>query len=342
MNEELLKLKNKVDTTEIPIDLKEKVDGMLKRLERMSQHGNYSSEYEIVSKYINVVTEYPWNKSTTDNLDIKNAKDILDKEHYGINDVKERILEYIAAMNMNNTQQAPILCFVGLQGIGKTTMGKSIADALGRKFIRISLGGMGSSLEIRGQSKATPDAEEGYIIKALIRLQSNNPVILLDEVDKISDEKSVRSSIMATLLELLDPEQNSTFFDHYMDYPVNLSKVMFILTANNLGSISSALLDRLEIIRFSSYTDEEKLIISKEYIMPKVYTTIGITKDQLEIGDDVWTNIIRPLGYEAGIRELERTLMGIARKAAKQILLDNETKVVITNDNVKTYLPLGY
>ena len=342
MIEDLNILKEKIDNDNIPQPLKERIDLMIGRLERMAKFGSYSADYEVISRYINVVTSYPWNKFSTDNLNLENAKEILNKDHYGIEVVKERILEYIAVMNLNREQKAPILCFVGLQGIGKTTMAQSIATALGRKFTRISLGGAASSLEFRGQSKANPDAEEGAIVKAMIRVGTSNPVILLDEVDKISDERSIRSSIMAVLLEVLDPEQNSTFVDHYMDYPIDISSVFFILTANNINTISAALLDRLEIVRFTSYNDEEKKIIAQKYLMAKVYKNTNLREDQLVIEDDIWTKIIRPLGYEAGIRELERTLMSIGRKVAKQILLKEKSSVTITTDNLKEYLPIGF
>ncbi len=342
MIDDIKNLKEKIESIYIPPVLKENIEALISRLDRASKFQSYSSDYEVISKYIDTITKVPWNKSTSDNLDIGNAKQILDKNHYGIIDVKERILEYLSSMNFNKEQPAPILCFVGLQGIGKTTIARSIAEALNRKFVRIPLGGLSSVLEIRGQSKVNPDAEPGYIVKALIKAGSNNPVILLDEFDKISDDGSVRSSIMATFLEILDPEQNNSFSDHYIDYPIDLSKVMFILTANNLGTISSALLDRLEIIRFSSYTDEEKLRIAKDYIMPKVYKNIGLNNKQLIIDDDVWSDIIRPLGYEAGIRELERILMNIARKVAKKILTEHVDTVTINTENLKNFLPIGY
>ena len=342
MTEDIQKLQDKLKAVDIPEELKEKLDLLITRLERMSRFENYSSEYETLSRYINVISTYPWNRYSEDNLDLEHAKYVLDKNHFGITNVKERVLEYLAIMNLNRNQAAPIICFVGLQGIGKTTMSKSISEALGRKFIRISLGGMASVLDIRGQSKVNPDAEEGYIIKSMTRAGTSNPVILLDEIDKISDESNLRSGIFAALLEILDPEQNTSFLDHYLDFPVNLSKAMFILTANNLGTISSALLDRLEIIRFSSYTDEEKMRIAKEYLLPKVYKETGLQQDEFKINEDVWTNIVRPLGYEAGIRELERTIMAIARKAAKQILLKETSMVVITNENLKSYLPERY
>ena len=342
MVDDIQNLKDKITNNFLPSTLKENTEIILRRLERMSKFKSYSSDYEIASKYIDTITQIPWNTLTHDNLDLLNAQSVLDKNHYGMNDVKDRVLEYLASMNFNKEQSAPILCFVGLQGIGKTTIAKSIAEALNRNFVRIALGGISSVLEIRGQSKVNPDAEPGYIIKAIARSGSMNPVILLDEFDKISDEGSVRSAIMATFLEILDPEQNASFIDHYIDFPIDLSKVMFILTANNLGTISSALLDRLEIIRFSSYSDDEKLKIAKDFIMPKVYTHIGLSESQIKIDDDIWTDIIRPLGYEAGIRELERVLMNIGRRVAKKILLEKIDSVEINKNNLKQFLPIGY
>ena len=342
VSDDIQKLKAKLETSNLPEDLKDKIQISIIRLERMSALRSYSSDYEVTSKYIDTLTQIPWGIKTADNLDINNAKRILDQNHFGMNDIKERVLEYLASMHFNTEQGAPILCFVGLQGIGKTTIAKSISEALGRNFERISLGGVSSVLEIRGQSKVNPDAEPGYIIKSIIRAKSMNPVILLDEFDKISDEGGVRSAIMATFLEILDPEQNGDFTDHYIDYPIDLSNVMFILTANNLGTISSALLDRLEIIRFTSYTDEEKLKIAIDYLMPKVYRSIGLNKEQFQIDENVFPDIIRPLGYEAGIRELERILMGMGRKAAKKILVENIKSVKIDSSNLKNFLPIGY
>jgi ATP-dependent Lon protease len=342
MIDDIQVLKDKITNNFLPDALRENSEIILRRLDRMSKFKSYSSDYEIASKYIDTITQIPWDKKTEDNLDINNAKMIMDKNHYGMDPVKERVLEYLASMNFNKQQPAPILCFVGLQGIGKTTIANSIAEALNRNFVRIALGGLASVLEIRGQSKVNADAEPGYIIKALIRAKSMNPVILLDEFDKISDEGSVRSSVMATFLEILDPEQNTAFLDHYIDYPVNLSNVMFILTANNLSTLSSALLDRIEIIRFSSYSDEEKLKIAKDFILPKLYTRLGLNSSQIKFDDDVWNDMIRPLGYEAGIRELERVLMNIGRRVSKKILMDKVDSVQITKSNLKEYLPIGY
>jgi ATP-dependent Lon protease len=218
-------------------------------------------------------------------------------------------------------------------------MAKSIANALGREFIRISLGALGSVTELRGLSKSEPDAEPGQIIKSLVRTQKMNPLILLDEIDKVSSNTGMRADVMAALLEILDPEQNSTFMDKYLDHPVDLSNVFFITTANNLGGISAALRDRLEIIRFGSYSDDEKIVISKNYLLPKVRKATGLTKEQLDFDDDVWPLVVRPLGFDAGVRQLERTLSELARKVALQIVQGVTKGVKITKENFREYIP---
>jgi ATP-dependent Lon protease len=229
--------------------------------------------------------------------------------------------------------------FVGLQGVGKTTLAMSIADALGRKFVRIALGGIGSTLELRGKSKAFPEAEPGQIIKAMLKTGVKNPVILLDEIEKASGEKGLRLDIMAVLLEILDPSQNVEFRDHYIDYPVNLSDVLFICSANNTGTISTALMDRMELIKMPSYTDQEKLVISRDYLLPKAMERTGLEKDELEIDPNLWPGIVRPFGYDSGIRSLGRTLDSICRKVAKEIVEGKTTKVVLNAQNLKYYLP---
>ena len=228
---------------------------------------------------------------------------------------------------------------VGLQGIGKTTMAKSIAEALNRPFYRISMGAIGSVLEIRGRDKASEGAEPGQIIKAIIRTGVRNPVILLDELDKASGQSGLLADIMATMLEVLDPEQNTSFRDHYFDYPINLSQVMFIVSANKIGTFSAALLDRLEIVRMPSYTDDEKQVIARDYLLPRVRATTGLGEDQLEFSSDVWASILRPLGFDSGIRSLQRTLENMARKVALEIVEKKATKVIIDASNFQSYLP---
>jgi len=238
-----------------------------------------------------------------------------------------------------SSANAPILCFVGIQGVGKTSMAKSIANALNRRFVRISLGALGSATELRGIPKGTVNAEPGQIVKSLIRTEVMNPLILLDEIDKVSSETGLRADVMAALLEILDPEQNSTFMDKYVDYPINLSKCMFITTANNLGGISAALLDRLEIIRFGSYTDNDKIMIAKNYLLPKVRKSTGLKEEHFSFAEDVWPLVIRPLGFDAGVRQLERTITELARKIALQIVKGETKGVTITTENFRDYIP---
>ena len=235
--------------------------------------------------------------------------------------------------------QTPILLLVGLQGVGKTTLAMSIARALGRKFVRIAMGGIGSTLELRGRSKSYPEAEPGQIVKSLLKTQVINPVILLDEIDKASGEKGLLSDIMAILLEILDPNQNNEFRDHYIDFPINLSEVLFICSANNTGTISTALMDRMEVIKMPAYTDNEKLVIARDYLLPQIFESSGLKAGELIIDDSLWPAIVRPFGYDTGIRSLSRTLEAICRKVAKQIVEGSAQQVHLTTDNLKYYLP---
>lgn len=360
--EEIEILERKIVEAKIPPQLEERLLRMVGRLKRMARFGSYSGEFELIDKYADWITKIPWNSVTQDQLDLLQARQMLERNHYGMKPVKELVLDYLAVMKLNldkgsmsdgsnplvdsaqlqgSSSHAPIICFVGLQGVGKTTMAKSIAQALGRKFVRISLGALGSVTQLRGQSRAYLDAEPGQIVKALVRSGSMNPVILLDEIDKVSGQSGLLSDIMAALLEILDPEQNYAFSDHYIDYPIDLSKVMFVATANNLGTLSAALLDRLEVIRFTSYTDEEKISIAKDYLLNKVLEATALSPAQLEIQDNVWPYVVRPLGFDAGIRQLERNLTSLCRHAARQIVEQNLPKVVITLENVKMYMPEG-
>lgn len=355
---EIEELAGRVSSARLPEGLKEKALKMINRLRRMAKFGSYSGEYELIEKYIDWIVRIPWSKFTKDNLDLKNARDILDRNHYGLTSVKERILEFLAVARLNPFDQirsedgfekmktmkkigqhAPILCFVGIQGIGKTSMAKSIAHALGRKFVRISLGAMGSVTDLKGQSRAFLDAEPGQVVKALVRTNVTNPLILLDEVDKVSAAEGRRADINAALLEILDPEQNPSFVDSYVDYPVDLSRVLFITTANTLSTLSAALLDRLEIIRFPSYSDEEKEQIAKHYILPKVIKACGLKQEQIELTESVWPLVIRPLGFDAGVRQLERNITTICRKVARKIVEGKGDKFVISPENFREYLP---
>ena len=369
---ELNKLSEDVKTSLAPQELQDKALAMVERLQKIVQYGSFSSEYEPVAKYISWITKIPWTKYSMDNLALDNVKQNLDKTHFGLTDVKERILEYVSMLNLikqkedqtlkvavpgqpvqapneaemsrlqGSSSHAPIICFVGVQGIGKTSIAKSISTALNKQFVRISLGGLADVTELRGLSRGNLDAGPGQVVKALIRTGTMNPLILMDEVDKVSESGGRRSDVMAALLEILDPEQNSTFIDHYIDFPIDLSKVMFICTANNLGGISAALLDRLEIIRMSSYSDEEKKYIAKDYLLPKVLQATGVDPSQLQFDEDVWELIIRPLGFDAGIRQLERNLTTLSRKIAKMIVTGQGTSFRITKDNFREFIPVDF
>lgn len=337
-------LMEKVLNEKIPELLREKAIKLVERLYRMVKFSGYSSEFELIEKYIDWIVRIPWGKYSKDNLNLQNAKQILDKNHYGLESVKERILQFLAVKSLRlqsktENGSSTVLCFVGIQGIGKTSMVKSIAEALGRKFVRISLGALGSGMDLKGISKAVPNSEPGQIIKAMIRTESMNPVILLDEIDKVSEIGGRRADINAALLEILDPEQNSMFVDSYIDFPVDLSQILFVCTANNLAPLSQALLDRLEVIRFSSYSDDEKIHIAKYYLFPKLLKNTGLTNEIVQIDDEVWPQIIRPLGFDAGVRQLERNISEILRKIAVEIVSGKSGKFHITLENFRSYLP---
>jgi ATP-dependent Lon protease len=337
-------LDKKVRESKMPQELKDSALRSVERLRKMAQRGSYSGEFETVDKYIFWLTSIPWQSVTQDNLDISNAKQIMDSTHYGMNTVKDLILDYLAVMQLNKakaqsgTISSPIMLFVGLQGVGKTSIAKSIAQSMGRKFTRISLGALGNVQALRGQSKAFLDAEPGQIVKALIRTGSMNPVVLLDEVDKVSGNSGLLNDVMAALLEILDPEQNTHFMDHYIDHPIDLSQVFFICTANNLGTLSAALLDRMEIIRFTSYTDEEKVVIAKNYSLPKVIRNTGIDATQVLIDDDVWPLLVRPVGYDAGLRQLERNLATLVRSAARMMVEGKPAPIRVTKENLTEFV----
>lgn len=337
-------IRQKADSANLPTKLKEYLYQWIDRVSRTAELTGFSSEFESLSKYSDWVTRIPWGKYVRDNLNLPHIKQTLDSHHYGVEKVKQTVLDYMAVLNLKQTKtpnslvHIPPMLFVGLQGIGKTTMARSIAEALGRPYVRIALGALGTTLELRGSPKSEIDSEPGQIVKAIIKAGVMNPIIVLDEMDKVSGELGKRSDMMASLLEILDPEQNTAFRDHYIDSFMDISNVLFICTANNIGPISAALLDRLEVVRFSSYTDQEKVMIGKNYIFPKILAASGIDANKLEIADDVWETIVRPLGFDAGIRQLERNMLYLGRKTAR-ILLDNpDAKVIITNENVKDFV----
>lgn len=353
--DEIKSLKIQVENSKMPSGLKEKALKMLDRLSRMADSGNFSTEFDIVEHYIQNILQIPFGSYTKDNLDINHAIDILDRNHFGLNEIKNRIGEYVAVMNLQsgkisqasedmsnlagNSSHAPILCFVGVQGIGKTTMAKSLAEALNKKFVRISLNALGNIGRLKGMPRYVTGAEPGQIIKALQRAGTMNPIILLDEMDKTAGNEVERFDYNAALIEILDPEQNGTYMDAYIDYPIDLSNVMFIATANTLGTLSAALLDRLEIIRFSSYNDAEKANIAENYLLPKIRKSTGLNEDQMTFTKDVWPLMIRPLGFDAGIRQLERNLTNVARKVARMIVEQKADHIEISPQNFRQFIP---
>jgi len=342
--EEIAKLKDKVQKATLPDELRAKIDQLLVRLERMTALATYTEEYEKTAHYIDWIVALPWSEKTTDTLDIAKTKEIFEKHHYGMQDVKDRFLEYVSVLalkakqqNTNGVVHAPVLLLHGLVGTGKTTFAYSLAEALGRKVVRIPFGGLSSARDLRGNSRLHLDAEPGFVIKSLIQAQVKNPVILLDEIDRVSDD--ARGEIMGVLVELLDPEQNSAFTDNYIDYPFNLSEAIFLATCNNTEKIATAVFDRLEVIEMPSYTDQEKIEIGRSYLLPKALEEAGLTKEHVSIAEDQWPQIVRPLGFDAGIRTLQRTIKGMVRKAARQIVEGSIQKVEVNATNVKEYLP---
>lgn len=337
-------LQKKIDDIKLPPDLVKNLEDLFAQLTINSKNEQtFWQNYQIISKYINYIINIPWFNQTTDILDIQFAKEKLDEQHYGLDSVKERIIEYISVLALQKNRQpdkpirAPVLLFVGLVGTGKTTMAKSIANVLGRQFIRIPFGGLGDPLYLRGQSRIYPDSEPGQIVKGLINIKSRNPVILLDEIDRVAD--NALNTIMGVLVELLDPEQNNRFVDHYLDYPVDLSQVIFCATCNNTSRIATAVMDRLEVIQMPSYTDEEKIAIGRDYIFPQAIAAAGLNSDELVINPNMWSQIVRPLGFDAGVRTLQRNIEGLCRKTAKLIFEGKYKKIVIDESNVKTFLP---
>lgn len=319
----------KISQSALPQEIKERLLNLLKF------PGN-GAEFEKLVSYIEFVLGLPFSKSSQDILDLSRAKQILDKNHHGLAVVKDRILEYLSVLILRGAGHAPVLAFVGLVGTGKTTIAYSIAESLGRKIIRIPFGGLGDPLQLRGQSRVRPDAEPGQIMKALKAVGVNNPVILLDEIDRVAEEGRV--DIMGVLVELLDPEQNHAFVDHYLDFPFDLSQVLFIATANNTTHIATAVLDRLEPIQMPSYSDAEKITIGKNYLLPKALEEAGIEKNLIEISDDLWLQIIRPLGFDSGIRSLSRSLQGVARKVARKIVEGQVGPFKIDAQNLAEYI----
>lgn len=323
----------KLSELDAPDYVKEKTKKEIKRFRNMSSS---SSESTVERGYIETVLELPWNRMSVDNKDLDHAAQVLDDDHYGLKDVKERILEFLAVRNLTSKGESPIICLVGPPGTGKTSIAHSIASALEKKYVRISLGGVRDEAEIRGHRKTYIGAMPGRIVNGLRQAGVSNPLMLLDEIDKVSSD--YKGDTSAALLEVLDSEQNCKFRDHYIEMPVDLSEVLFIATANEVSGIPKPLLDRMELIEVSSYTENEKFHIAKEHLVEKQKSKNGIKKEQLTITDSALKDIIRLYTREAGVRSLERTIGKLCRKAAREIFKDSEAAVKVTKTNLKTYL----
>jgi ATP-dependent Lon protease len=307
-------LRERLDRADLPEEVRKEAERELKRLERLPQA---APDYHVIRTWLEFVLELPWRKSSEDKLDLAEARRVLDEDHYGLEEIKERILEFLAVVKLRRDSKSPILCFVGPPGVGKTSLGRSIARALGREFERLSLGGVRDEAELRGHRRTYIGAMPGRIIQSIRRAGVNNPVMMLDEIDKLGAD--YRGDPTAALLEILDPQQNNTFIDHYLDLPFDLSKVFFIATANQLGPVPMPLRDRMEIIYLVGYSDHEKLHIARQYLVPRQTRENGLQESQLEITDAALAYMAARYTREAGVRQLERTVGRVARKAALQI-----------------------
>lgn len=332
-NVEQNELRKRLDEAKLPEEARRVAE---KELKRLSQMNPAAAEYTVSRTYLDWILDLPWSISTEDNLDIKEASKVLDQDHYGLDKVKKRILEYLAVRKLKNDMRGPIMVFVGPPGVGKTSLGRSIANALGRKFVRISLGGVHDEAEIRGHRRTYIGALPGRIIQGLRKAGSNNPVFMLDEIDKVGND--FRGDPAAALLEVLDPEQNSTFSDHYLEIPFDLSKVMFIATANMIEPVPPALRDRMEIIEIPSYVEDEKLHIANRFLLPKQVKEHGLKEDQIVIEEEALRGIISGYTREAGVRNLERQIATIARGVAREVAEGSIEKAIIQKVNLTKYL----
>ena len=330
---ELAELREQVEQKNLPEDTKKAVERELSRLEKLPPA---SAEYGVIRTYVDWILALPWSETTEDNLDLERAREILDEDHYDLEKVKERILEYLAVSKLKNDLSGPILCFVGPPGVGKTSLGQSIARTVGRKFVRLSVGGVRDEAEIRGHRRTYIGAMPGTIIRSLRDAESKNPVVLIDEIDKMGAD--FRGDPASAMLEVLDPEQNSHFRDHYLDLPFDLSKVLFICTANQLETIPGPLLDRMDVIQLSGYTEDEKTGIARKYLVPKQLEAHGLSEEQVTVSDDTLHVVIREYTREAGVRNLERRIADLLRKAAREVAEGKTEQIEIDTDQAREWL----
>jgi ATP-dependent Lon protease len=326
-------LRERLEKADLPQEVRDEAERELKRLQRLPPA---APDYHVIRTYLEFILELPWLKSSEDKLDLAEARKILDEDHYGLEDVKERILEFLAVIKLRPDTKSPILLFVGPPGVGKTSLGRSIARALGRQFERMSLGGVRDEAELRGHRRTYIGSMPGRIIQSIRRAGVNNPVLMLDEIDKLGND--YRGDPAAALLEILDPQQNNSFRDHYLDLPFDLSKVFFIATANQLGPIPAPLRDRMEIIGLAGYSDREKLEIAKRYLIPRQITENGLNNAQLQVADDAVELLAARYTREAGVRQMERNIGRIARKVALKIAQGEAESVTVTAADVREYL----
>src|SRR6266567_3933886 len=330
--DELTELAGRLEAAGLHDEAKKVVDRELKRLRQMSPQ---SAEYHVARTYLEVIATLPWANASQDRLDLKAARDILDRDHYDLKTVKERILEYLAVRTLNPAARGSIMCFVGPPGVGKTSLGQSIAEALGRRFTRVSLGGVRDEAEVRGHRRTYVGALPGRIIHALQRCETRNPLLMLDEIDKMGAD--VRGDPTAALLEVLDPAQNGTFVDHYLEVPFDLSGVMFIATANSLAPIPDPLLDRMEVLTLPGYTPGEKLAIAKRFLLPRQFKETGLTPERASLVDAALERLIAEYTREAGVRQLEREIQGVLRKAALEVVEEKAKKIAVTPATLERY-----
>ena len=330
---EVKEMLKKAENKKWPLAAKEMFTKGVEKLERMHPS---TPDYSVVYNHLDLMLDLPWDEYTEDSYDLKKAKKVLDQDHYGMQKIKERILEYLAVLKLKGDMKSPILCFLGPPGIGKTSLGKSIAAAIQRKYVRVSLGGLHDESEIRGHRKTYIGAMPGRILQSIRKVKSSNPVMILDEIDKVGSDH--RGDPSSALLEVLDPEQNNTFYDNYLELEYDLSKVLFIATANNLSNIPAALRDRLEIIDLSGYAVEEKIEIAKRHLMPKQKDMHGLKDNSFKLSDTVLEKMIQDYTRESGVRELDRQLASIMRYQAKELVIKGKLKATITNNDVEKIL----